>query len=64
MIEFDAETVERLRALGSRRAYQEVRRAIHQAPGGTSSEDFLQAFDTLVSQGILTWEQIEEYESD
>lgn len=63
MVEFDAETIEKLRALGSRKAYREVRRAIHQTPGGTSSEDFLQAFDTLVDQGILTWEQIEEYES-
>lgn len=62
MIRFDAETIARLRALGPRKAFEHVRNAVHQSPGGTSSEDFLQAFETLVDHGVLTWEQIEEYE--
>ena len=63
MIHFDAETIEKLRALGPRKAYEEIRRTIHRLPGGASSEEFQQAFETLVDHGILSWEQIEEYES-
>jgi hypothetical protein len=62
MIRFDAETIARLRALGPRRAYDEVRSAIHRIPGGASSEDFQQAFETLVDHGVLSWEQIEQFE--
>jgi hypothetical protein len=62
MIRFDAETIARLRALGPRKAYEQVRSAIHQTPGGASSEDFQQAYETLVDQGVLSWEQIEEFE--
>jgi hypothetical protein len=62
MIRFDAETIARLRALGPRKAYEQVRSAIHQTPGGASSEDFQQAYETLVDQGVFSWEQIEEFE--
>ncbi len=64
MVEFDAETIARLRALGPRKAYREVRHAVYQIPGGTSSEDFQQAYETLVEHDVLTWEQIEQYESE
>jgi len=64
MIDFDAETIARLRELGPRRAYERVRRAVHGTPGGTGSEDFRQAFETLVEHGVLTWEQIEAFENE
>jgi hypothetical protein len=32
--------------------------------GGATSEDFLDAYEELVEAGILSWEQIEEYESE
>jgi hypothetical protein len=62
MIRFDSETIARLRALGPRKAYEQVRSALHQTPGGASSEDFQQAFETLVDHGVLTWDLIEELE--
>jgi hypothetical protein len=63
MIDFDPETIEKLRALGPRRAYEEIRRTIHRLPGGASSEEFQQAFEAMVDHGVLSWEQIEEYET-
>lgn len=63
MIDFDAETIEKLRAMGPRRAYEQIRQTVHQIPGGASSEEFQQAFETLVEHGVLSWEQIEEYET-
>lgn len=62
MIHFDAETLEKLRAIGPRKAYERVRATVHQLPGGASSEEFQQAFETMVDHGILSWEQIEEFE--
>jgi hypothetical protein len=58
---FDAETVEKLRRGDPRSAYQAAKSSIYQL-GGAGSEDFLEAFEQLVDAGVLTWEQIEEYE--
>ena len=61
---FDAKTIARLRALGPRKAYEQARAAVHQIPGGASSEDFQQAYETLVEHGVLSWEQIELFEDE
>lgn len=61
-MEIDPKTLEELRDVGPRNAYEMVRRAIYQTPGGVSSEDFQEALEQLVSEGILSWEEIETFE--
>lgn len=58
---FDEETVNRLRRAHPREVYSEVKEAIYKT-GGASSEDFLSAFEELVDAGVLSWDQIEEFE--
>jgi hypothetical protein len=57
---FDFETLEKLRALPPRDAYDVVKNALYKQ-GPTQSQDFLDAYEELVEEGILTWEQIEEF---
>ncbi|HKQ97132.1 MAG TPA: hypothetical protein VJV75_04585 [Candidatus Polarisedimenticolia bacterium] len=61
-MEIDRKTLEDLRELGPRDAYEMVRRAVYQSPGGVSSEDFQAALEQLVHEGILSWEEIERFE--
>jgi hypothetical protein len=58
---FDADTLARLRAMPPRQAYDEVRSAVYRR-GLVQSEDFLDAYEELVEEGVLTWEQIEEFD--
>jgi len=60
---FDFETLERLRTLSPRAAYDSVKDALYRR-GPTTSTDFLDAYEELVDEGILTWEQIEEFGGD
>jgi hypothetical protein len=57
----DPDTVERLRALKPKQAFQEARDAVYRA-GGAGSDDFLDVCEQLVDAGILTWDQIEEFQ--
>ena len=61
-MEIDRRTLEDLRELGPRDAWERVRRAVYQIPGGTSSEDFQSALEQLVREGILSWDEIERFE--
>ena len=61
-MQFDRETIERLRALTPREAFEEARRAVFQA-GGTGSEDFLDAYDQLVEAGLFTWDDVEAFDA-
>lgn len=63
-IKFDAETLERFRTMTPKEIYVEVTEAVCRAPGPRGSEDFLDALDVLVDQGILSWEQIENSEDE
>ena len=63
-IKFDPETLERFRTLTPGEIYTEVNEAVHRAPGGAGSEDFLDALEILVDEGILSWDQIENFETD
>lgn len=58
---FEPETLERLRGANPRDAWWEVKSSVYRT-GGATSEDFLDAYEELVEAGILSWEQIEEYE--
>ncbi len=59
---FDPETLERLRTMTPRQAFTVARESIFRS-GAVSSEDFLDVFEQLVDEGILTWDQLEEFES-
>ena len=58
---FDPETLELIRTLTPRQAYDKVRQHVYRS-GARTSEDFREAFEELVEHGILTWEQVEEFE--
>ena len=58
--EFDGETIERLRSMHPRKALREAQDAVYRA-GAVSSDDFQDIYEQLVHEGILTWDQIEEY---
>ena len=58
----DEKTIELLKSLDRRRAYDTLRRSVLQNPWGTSSEDLHGAFQQAVDAGILTWDEIEAFE--
>ncbi len=58
---FDPETLEMFRTLPPRQVYDNARHLVYRS-GATTSEDFRDAFEELVDHGILTWEQLEEFE--
>lgn len=57
---FDKETVEQYRSLSARDAFEQAKNAVYRA-GAVSSDDFLDLFGQLVDEGILTWNQVEEF---
>ncbi len=59
---FDPETLERLRTMTPRQAFATARESVFRS-GPVSSEDFLDVYEQLVEEGILTWDQMEEFES-
>jgi hypothetical protein len=61
-MEMDPKTIETLRTLEPKRAWEEVRRAVLQNPWGASSDDLRAALRQVVDAGILTWEEIEAFE--
>jgi len=63
MAEFDPQTLDRFRALEPQAVFEEVRDALYRR-GAASSGDFLEVYEELVSEGILTWEQIEGFEDE
>jgi hypothetical protein len=60
-VRFDDKTLERLRSLDPDDAFREVRDAVYSL-GDVGSEDFLGAYEQLVERGILSWDQVEEFE--
>lgn len=63
MAELDPETLERWRRLGPREVFSEVRESLHRL-GASSSEEFLDVYEVLVAEGILSWEEIEAFERE
>ena len=61
MATFDPETLDRWRGMEPRAIYSEVVEALHRT-GASTSEDFMDAFEEVVNQGLLTWEGIEVFE--
>ena len=62
-MELDDRSLEALERLDPREVYESVRRAVLKNPWGASSEDLQAAFEQLVSNGILTWDEIEQFEA-
>jgi hypothetical protein len=61
-MEMDQKTLEQLRSLPPRQAYEAVRRAVLDNPWGASSDDLRDAFEQVVEAGILTWDEVESFE--
>jgi hypothetical protein len=57
---FDPQEIEILRGLAPRQAFERVKSRLY-ADGRAGSDEFLDAFDELVSLQILTPEQLEEF---
>ena len=57
----DPETLDRLRTLTPRQAYDTARQSVYNS-GPVSSEDFLDVFEQMVDEGILSSEQVGEFE--
>ena len=60
-VEFDEETLARFRNMPSLQVYNEAKNAVYRS-GAVSSDDFLDVFEILVDRGILSWDQIREFE--
>ncbi len=58
----DEKSLQSLRRLDRREAYESIRRAVLMNPWGSSSEDMQSALEQVVEAGILTWEEIERFE--
>ncbi len=63
-VKFDVQTLERFRTMTPQEIYLEVTDAVRQVDGPRGSEDFVDALDNLVDEGILTWDQIQNFESE
>ena len=61
-MEIDERSLEHLRSLDPRKAYEAVRRAVLQNPWGASSEDLEAALAQVIAAGILTWDDVERFE--
>jgi hypothetical protein len=57
---FDPESVETLKGLPAREAFERVKDALYRM-GGATSEEFAEAFEEMVELGILTPEELEEF---
>lgn len=58
----DDDTLEHLRTLEPRKAYETVKRSVLRNPWGASSEDLKAALEQMVAAGILTWDEVERFE--
>jgi hypothetical protein len=61
-MEMDPKTIELLRSMTPRQAYETVRDSVLRSPWGASSEDMQAAMTQAVDAGVLTWDQIEAFE--
>jgi len=61
-VTIDEKTLEDLRNLAPRQAYEAERRAVLQNPWGASSEHLQSALEQVVEASILTWDDVERFE--
>ena len=61
-MEMDDPTLNRLREMAPRDAYESVKWAVLRSPWGSSSADLHAALEQVVQAGILTWDEIEAFE--
>ena len=61
-IRLDEETIERLRTMGPEKAVGAARDAVFSTKEA-GSEDFLDIYEQLVEEGILSWDQVEQFDA-
>jgi len=61
-VAFDPETLARFRSMRPTEVFRVAKDAVYRS-GASSSDDFLDIYDELVRQGILSWDQVEEFDS-
>jgi hypothetical protein len=59
----DQQTIERFRALSPRQVMEQAKDAVYRS-GAVSSDDFMDIYEQLVDQGLLSWEQIDEFDRE
>jgi hypothetical protein len=59
--QIDRQTIERFRALSPRQVMERAKDAVYRS-GAVSSDDFMDLYQQLVDEGLLSWEQIEEFD--
>jgi len=57
----DDETIGRLRKMPPDQAFMAARNSVYSGRE-VGSEDFLAAYEQLVEHGILTWDQVDEFD--
>jgi hypothetical protein len=58
---FDEETLERFRAMSPKEAFRAARTAVFGARE-SGSEDFIDVYEQLVEEGILSWDEVEQFD--
>jgi hypothetical protein len=61
-MKLDPDTLNELRRLSPRQAFDRLKEAVYQTPDGVGSWEFVEGIQTLVDEGILTWDEVEEFE--
>ena len=56
--QFDQQTIERFRTLSAQQVVEQAKDAVYRS-GAVSSDDFMDIYQQLVDEGLLSWEQIE-----
>jgi len=59
--QFDQQTIERFRTLSTQQVVEQAKDAVYRS-GAASSDDFMDIYQQLVDEGLLSWEQIESLE--
>lgn len=60
-VRFDEETLERFRTMSPHEAFRAARTAVF-GTREAGSEDFLDIYEQLVEEGILSWDQVEQFD--
>ena len=60
-IQLDPETIERFRKMSAREALSQARDTAFRA-GASTSEDFVDLYEQLVGEGILSWAEVDQYD--
>ena len=63
-VKFDSKTLERFRTMSPQEICREVTETVHLMEGPKGSEDFVDALDSLVDEGLLSWDEIQNFDPE